>query len=519
MTSGRTVRSSAGMLILALALAAPARAEFVTLRTRDGSVAITGQLAGFADGTYTLSTNIGIVSLPAAMVECVGEGCPVLPDDDLRLVGSAALSDRLVPSLLAAFAADRGGGLSWRTPEGDMAFALKPEAEIGDGAAVVASGGNAAGLDALLSRRADFALLSRRAFRSEAEEFAAAGQPGLREWSREYTAAFDALVFSVHPANPVTGIGVEDAARVLSGAIREWGALGGRPAPLVLYVSVDGSGSREMAADLLLDPRGLALSDAAVVLESDEAVGDAVRADPHAFGLTGIAQGTGTRLAVGGTCGLETSPTPFAIRTGDYPLARPLFLYGGTAPSTVAREFLEFAVSPDGQAIASGSGLVPLAFASRSAAGEGLRLAAALEAARTPGELAGVRDLAILLLSAERLGATFRFEPGSAQLDPLSQADLFRLAARLTEIAPNREVVFLGFSASTGDAGADLARSRERAERVRGAVSAAWTPGEPEPRSRAVGFGHIFPVTCDEESGGNDRVEVWLRRLPADGGS
>lgn len=513
-------RSGAARLVAALALgwaaAGPALAEFVTLRTRDGSVAITGQLAGFADGTYTLSTNIGMVTLSSEMVDCIGESCPALPEDlGFRLAGSRALADRLVPGLVAAFAAGRGGGASWRTPEGGTAYALSEDAEEGDGGAVIVPGASADGLAELASGTADLAMASRRATGAEAKAFAARTGGALREFGQEHTVALDGLVLSVHPSSALLSIGPEEAARVLSGEIGDWADLGRVTGPVTVYAAAPGSGSREMAEDLLLGPLGLSLTAGAVVLEDDEAVAEALGSDPDGLAVTGFARQGGRALAVGGSCGLRVVPTPFTIRTGDYPLARPLVLYG-SAPAGAAREFLEFAASPEGQSMVAGAGLVPLAPGTRGADAEGTRLAAALARARTPDDLAALRELAMLFLGAERFGARLGFEPGTERLDPLGQADLFRLAALLPTEGEGHEAVFLGFAAPSGDAAADRARSLERAERVRRAVLAAWPGGRL--RSRALGFGTLSPVAC-EASPSDDRVEVWLRRVPPGDGS
>ena len=502
------------MAILTL-VPAPAAAEFVTLRTRDGSVAITGQLAGFDDGTYTLSTNIGMVNLPAEMVECLGEACPLLPEDlGFRIAGSRALADRLVPGLVAAFAAGRGGGASWRTSGGETAYALSPEADEADGGAVIAAGGSAEGLAALTAGAAELAMASRRADPAEAEAFAAATGRSLADLGHEHAVAFDAIVLSVHPSNAAESIDRGEAARVLSGEVDDWAALGRAPGPITLYVAGPGSGSREMAEDLLLGPDGLSLSERAVVLEGDEAVARALRSDPDGIGVTGLARQGGKALAVGGACGIRVPPSPFAVRTGEYPLVRPLILYG--APSGAARDFLEYAASPEGQAIVADAGLVPLAVGLRAADGEGVRLAAALERAQSAADLEAVRDMAVLFLDAERFGAALGFEPGTEALDPLGQADLFRIAAMLPTDGEGQEAVFLGFTAPTGDAADDRARSLDRAERVRRAVLAAWPGGRL--KSRALGFGALSPVTCDG-SAPDDRVEVWLRRTQPDDGS
>ena len=512
MSRRRTARTLAA-LVLGSLVAGPALAEFVTLRTRDGSVAITGQLAGFADGTYTLSTNIGMVNLPAEMVECLGEACPEVPGSrGFRMSGSRALADRVAPSLLAAFAAGRGGGASRRTETGAMAFALGEE-ETGE-AVIAPHAGTAGGIADLLSGKADLAMAARPVTSGEAAAFEAAGWGALREIGFEHAVGTDGLVLAVHPGNPVESMSLADATRVLSGEVTDWSALGGPPGPVTLYVREPGAGPREMMTDLLLAPRGLSLSAKATALDDAEALAAAIEGDPGGLAVSGYARHGGKALAVGGACGIRVPPTPFAIASGEYPLARPLLLYrsrGNT--SDAAGAFLAFVASAEGQAIVAASGIVPLAVAPRPVHGDGLRLAAALQEAQAPADLILVREMAMQLIGAERLAVTFRFEPGTARLTARSQADLFRLAAYLEEAGRGREAIFAGFAARSGKAAADRRLSRERAERVRRAVLAAWPGPAAEPASRAAGFGHVSPLTCpgDEDRGIENRVEVWLR--------
>lgn len=509
---------------LTLALAGPARAEFVTLRTLDGSVAITGQLAGFADGTYTLSTNIGMVKLSADLVACVGAACPVDADRaGFRLAGSRALADRLMPSLLAPFAAGRGGGRTSEVAPGATAYTLTGEDTP---VAVIAAGDSASGLAALLKGEATFAMTARAPSPDEAAAFAARGKGDPRGTGTAHVVALDGLVLAVHPDNPVRTAALPDLARVLSGAARNWMALGGRDRPITLYLGADGTPAREMLGDLVLAPGGVSLAADSVILDDDEAVADALRRDPDGLAVTGFARYGGAALAVGGACGLHVPPTPFTLRTGEYPLARPLRLHGtGAALPEAARAFLEFVASREGQEIVAGTGLVPQTIVAARIHGEGLRLAAALRRAEDPDALAAVRDMAVLLLGAERLSATLRFEPGSAALTARSQDDLFRLAAYLEgEDLRGREIVFAGFTADSGDAGADRDLSLSQSERVRRAVLAAAPTLDGAANSRAFGFGSASPLACADDGADGDgarinaRVEIWVRDVdPADG--
>ena len=56
----------------------------------------------------------------------------------------------------------------------------------------------------------------------------------------------------------------------------------------------------------------------------------------------------------------EVAPTEANIQSGRYPLSRDLFFYTRGEPSGTAKAFIDFALSPEGQAIVTKVGYFPL---------------------------------------------------------------------------------------------------------------------------------------------------------------
>lgn len=94
-------------------------------------------------------------------------------------------------------------------------------------------------------------------------------------------------------------------------------------------------------------------------------VSSAVAKDVDGIGIASMDGVSGVRvLAVKGDAGDAVQPTAETLRTGTYPLARTLYAYFNTGATEQTRkavhEFLEYALSPEGQAAVQSSGYVAL---------------------------------------------------------------------------------------------------------------------------------------------------------------
>ncbi|MBU1921187.1 phosphate ABC transporter substrate-binding protein, partial [bacterium] len=54
------------------------------------------------------------------------------------------------------------------------------------------------------------------------------------------------------------------------------------------------------------------------------------------------------------------SPTDEAVKSGEYPIARPLFLYTNGQPQGLTKQFVDFCLTPEGQKIVLETGYVPI---------------------------------------------------------------------------------------------------------------------------------------------------------------
>ena len=86
----------------------------------------------------------------------------------------------------------------------------------------------------------------------------------------------------------------------------------------------------------------------AIVMPSSETVVEYVARHPTAIGYVsmGYLSPQVKALQIEGV-----SPTPQDVQSGAYPLTRPLYLLTGQEPTGEVQAFIEFALSPAGQAV------------------------------------------------------------------------------------------------------------------------------------------------------------------------
>ena len=140
--------------------------------------------------------------------------------------------------------------------------------------------------------------------------------------------ALDAVVPVVAPSNPVKQISPLTLARVFSGEIKNWQRLGGPDAPIELHLPTADSGLSQAIVDQVLTPAGLELSGDVTRHTMPDALAEAVARDVFALGITSYAEQGGTEvLTLGGNCGFALDAARRTIKTEDYPLTAPMFLY------------------------------------------------------------------------------------------------------------------------------------------------------------------------------------------------
>jgi len=474
----------------------PALAQDVTLVAREGGIVLTGALQGYDGEFYRIETTYGVLTVDGQGVICEGPACPDLaaPKAVIHIVGTSDPATKLLPALFRTFAERRG--LIFETT-GDGAFAariLAPDTRSELAVISFQALSPAAATAALSAGEADLKL----SFLAE---------PGFGT----HSLAMDALVAIVAPDNPTPEISTVNLARVLTGDVDNWSAIGGPDMPIVLHAL-----RPEVDMQLALSARLGAPVVAEILHRDQQALAAAVARDPWAIGITGRSVvDPARRIPLTDSCGFPLLPTPLAVKADDYPLALPVILLTPQRRlPLLTREFLDFLRTPAAQEIISTNGYIDRSATRQPMTTDGLRLINAIQGAGEDITLADLKRLVNLMDGADRLSLTFRFEGGSSTLDAQSRDNLADLAQLIASGQfRNERMVLAGFSDGSGAASANLALSVERAARVAQELVAIAPDLPPEALPAIEGFGEALPMACDETAIGRDlnrRVELWL---------
>lgn len=210
----------------------------------------------------------------------------------------------------------------------------------------ISGGGSGVGVTAVSSGTADIGMLSRELKPSEKEGTA----------FKEYVIGRDGIAIIANPANTVTELTLAQVKDIYQGTITNWNQLGGSDAQIVLIGRDSASGTREFFTEFVLGKQDAAKT--MQELNSNGAVQKSVAQTPGAIGYVSLEYVDATVKAF--TIN-NVKPSVATVLDGTYTINRPLLMITNGEPSGVAKSYLEFLLSADGQKILADKGFVPLA--------------------------------------------------------------------------------------------------------------------------------------------------------------
>lgn len=226
----------------------------------------------------------------------------------------------------------------------------------------VTGGGSGTGIAALVNGTVDIANASRQIKPEEIADVEANGAPPV-----EFVIARDAIAIIVHPDNPVNQLTLQQISDIYSGEINNWSQVGGDDRPIVRLSRETNSGTHVYFLEEVLrlgekDNKTLFSRDT-LLLPSSEVISAEVRHNPNAIGYDGLGYVTEDLKVVAVASspgGKYIFPSAETVNSGEYPVARDLYMYTVGEPIGAVKEYLEWIFSTEAQQIVVELGFVPI---------------------------------------------------------------------------------------------------------------------------------------------------------------
>jgi len=214
----------------------------------------------------------------------------------------------------------------------------------------LSGGGSGEGIKALIDGSTDIANSSREIKKTEEE---LAKSKGVNP--NQIVVAIDAIVPIVHTKNPVKNLSLDQLSGIYQGKITNWKEVGGDDLEIVVISRDSSSGTFEAWGELVL--KGAKVSPRAQLQASNGAVDQAVSKNKYAIGYVGLGylNKSVKALTVNGVQASEKTAL-----SKEYPVSRFLYMYTNGEPKGETAKFIQFVLSPAGQALVQKEGFVPL---------------------------------------------------------------------------------------------------------------------------------------------------------------
>ena len=226
----------------------------------------------------------------------------------------------------------------------------------------VTGGGSGTGIAALLNSTCDIAMSSREIKFQEIEQ-----AKNLGVAPKEFNVALDGLAVVVNPKNNVSKLTIEQLASIFTGKIKNWKEVGGSDAKITILSREVNSGTHVYFKEHVLRKGNTGskeeFASEALLLSSSQAIADEVKQNPDAIGYYGMGYISKDQKAIAvakDAASAYVEPTVDNVTNNTYPISRPLFFYTNGKPTDVAKKFIDFALSSEGQSVVLKADFVPI---------------------------------------------------------------------------------------------------------------------------------------------------------------
>jgi phosphate transport system substrate-binding protein len=207
----------------------------------------------------------------------------------------------------------------------------------------IQGGGSTAGIQAVLTGASQVGMSSRKLEESEKNLIA-------------IPIIYDAIAVIVHRTNPLNNLSMDQIRKIYAGKVTRWNELQGPDRAITVVTREEGSGTRETFQKLVMG-KDEEISLGALVQDSNGAIRQVVADDPNAVGFISLGL-VNDRVKALKIDGIE--PTLENILAHRYRIIRPFLFVFKSPPQGVAKEFLDYVLSPKGQKLLMQEGLVSM---------------------------------------------------------------------------------------------------------------------------------------------------------------
>ena len=214
----------------------------------------------------------------------------------------------------------------------------------------ISGGGSGVGVQSAGEKTAEIGMSSRELKDAEKTKYAAL---------KAVPMARDGIVMIAHPSNDISSLSFDQIRNIYTGKAANWRDVGGRAQPIVVIGRDSASGTREFFTEKIMGKNATTAS----MLEknSNGAVKSSISPNPGAIGYVGLGYIDSTVKAINlSTNGTEVQPTTENVIKGTYPLSRNLYFVTNGDATGLAKDFIDFTLSTEGQQIVEEEGFVSI---------------------------------------------------------------------------------------------------------------------------------------------------------------
>jgi phosphate transport system substrate-binding protein len=226
----------------------------------------------------------------------------------------------------------------------------------------VTGGGSGTGFASLINGTCDIAVSSREI---KTKEVDLAVKKGITP--KEFKVALDGLAVVVSPKNPVSSLTLDQLADIFTGKIQNWKEVGGVDSHIVLLSREVNSGTHVYFKEHVLRKNKSdsveEFSPEALLLPSSQAIADEIMQNSAAIGYYGMGYIGKDHKAIAvskDAASPAVNPTIENVVTGAYPISRPLYIYSSGEAKGEVKQFIDYILSEEGQAIVPKVDFVPI---------------------------------------------------------------------------------------------------------------------------------------------------------------